>query len=104
MFDKIKRFFKKEVTKNDTVPPELIERITKENLFQFTDNLTMLVKDEVVLGKINKTERIKPGTLGKGKLTYIYLYSAECSGGTADFLTFHKALEWLLQRTRNYWI
>jgi hypothetical protein len=103
MFKFFKKWFKKDEVRKFNLSPELFERISKENLFKFTDVQTLLIKGDAVLGKINKTEKIKPGTLSKGTLTYIYLYEATLEGGRAEFLTFNAALEWLVLRTLSHW-
>lgn len=98
MLNKLRNLFGKR-----RLSKERIDEIKKQHLFQFTDNQTLLVKDNVVLGKINKIEKMKPGCLAKGSLAWVYLFEAVSGDKKAEFMTFDKAIEWLLERTLDQW-
>jgi len=111
MLKKLKNLFRRSInssTKIEVIKVKLsderIEQIKKNNLFQFTDKQTLLVKNNHVLGKINKIEKMTPGCLIKGKLTWVYLYEAIIKGDMEEFLTFDDAMRWLLSSTSDHWV
>jgi hypothetical protein len=103
MWKKLTNLFKKSPVQVVNLSPEKIKEIKANNLYPFTENLTLLIKDNKVLGKISKTERIKPGTLIKGTLTFIYMYEATTKTDREEFIDKECAINWLLQQTRTLW-
>lgn len=104
MWQKLKNLFKKPPMQVVNLSPAKIKEIKTSNLYPFTESLTLLIKDNKVLGKINKVERIKPGTLIKGTLTFIYLFEATTKTDREEFIDKDCAINWLIEQTHTQWV
>lgn len=102
MWKKLKSLGKQKVVK--TLTNEKMEEIKRNNFFQFTNEEMLLVKDSRVVGKLHTAERIKPKSLDRGALVYVYLYTVEAAGKSAEFIDKDIAIEWLLLHTSEEWL
>lgn len=87
------------VVKYKSLSNEKLEEIKRNNLVPFTDYELLLVKDDVVVGRIKTIEKVKPGSMTKGTFGYVRVYIAEAENFHKEFMNKDLAIRSLVEHT-----